>query len=208
VPADGLKREGDKVAMEKLLNNGTKMLHMEQNLSFEIVEALLRGENHARALAKKLKSNHMTIARKLKELVDKNVLDFRTEGRNKIYFLKKSVEARSCAIMAEHHKINKTLMRYPELRNIVEKVEKNPEIRFAVLFGSYAKGTAGKESDIDLFIETKNRRLKYELELLNSKLSVKIGDYNRSSPLIKEIEKDHVILKGAELYYEKNRLFY
>jgi hypothetical protein len=40
-------------------------------------------------------------------------------------------------------------------------------------------------------------------ELLNSRMSVKIGEYDRSNPLIKEIEKKHVIIKGVEPFYEK-----
>ncbi|MBI4447428.1 nucleotidyltransferase domain-containing protein, partial [Candidatus Woesearchaeota archaeon] len=80
-------------------------------------------------------------------------------------------------------------------------------IRLAILFGSYAKGTANKESDIDIYIDTKDANLKEEVELISSKISVKIGKYNKESLLIKEIEKAHVIIKGVELYYEKNKLF-
>lgn len=176
---------------------------MEQNLIFEIICELMGEELHARSLAKKLGTNHMTVVRKLKELVNENVLDFRSEGRNKVYFLKKSVEARNYTLRAELYRLNEALKSYPELRNIIEAVQKNAEIKLALLFGSYARGTAGKNSDIDLFVETRNWKLKRELELLNSKLSVKIGDFDRSNLLIKEIEKDHVIVKGAELYYEK-----
>lgn len=183
--------------------NVTNMLHMEQNLSLELIDSLTGGEFHARALAKKLDTNHMTVSRKLKELLNENALDFRMEGRNKIYFLKKSMEARNYAVMTELYKLNKLLENYPDLRKIIKNIQQNKEIAFAILFGSYAKSTADKSSDIDIFIETKNRSLKQELELLNSRLSIKIGEYDRSSPLIKEIEKNHVIIKGAELYYEK-----
>jgi predicted nucleotidyltransferase len=85
----------------------------------------------------------------------------------------------------------------------IKNIQQNKKIGLAVLFGSYARGKANKNSDIDIFIETKDRKLKQELELLNSRLSVKIGEYDRSSPLIKEIEKNHVILKGVEPFYEK-----
>lgn len=181
---------------------------MERNLSSEIIDVLLVEESHARALAKKLNTNHMTVINRLRELVDENVLDSRTEGRNKIYFLKRSIEARNRVIVAELYKLNKTLEKYPELRGIITNIRENPEIKLAVLFGSYAKDTAEKNSDIDIFIETKDRNLKHELELMNSKLSVKIGDYDRSNLLIKEIEKNHVIIKGAESYYEENRFSY
>jgi len=189
--------------MEAFISNGTNLLHMELNISSEILNVLFGEEIHARALAKRLEINHMTVIRNLKELVSENVLEFRKEGRNKVYFLKKNMEARNYELISELYKLNKTLEKYPELRKIIKDIQQNKEISLAVLFGSYARGAANKNSDIDVFIETKDRNLKKELELLNSRLSLKIGDYDRSSPLIKEIEKNHVIIKGAEIFYEK-----
>jgi len=188
-------------------NFGTNLFHMEQNLASQIIAVLLGEELHARAMAKKLKTNHMTVARRLRDLVKKNVLDFRKEGKNKVYFLKKTVEAKSYIFMAELYKLNKAIKRYPELRRIIDTIQKNSKIKLAALFGSYAKGTATKSSDIDIFVETKDRKIKQELELLNSKLSVKIGNYDRSNKVIREIEKDHVIIKGVELFYEKSKFF-
>jgi len=176
---------------------------MELNISSEIIDKLSGEKIHARALAKMLDTNHMTVIRNLKELVSENVLEFRKEGRNKVYFLKKSMEARNYALISELYKLNKILKHYPELRKTIKNIQQNKEIKLAILFGSYARGTANKNSDIDIFIETKDRKLKQELELLNSRLSVKIGEYDRSSPLIKEIEKNHVIIKGVEPFYEK-----
>ncbi len=189
--------------METFISNGTNLLHMELNISSEIIDILSGEEIHARALAKRLDINHMTVIRNLKELVSENVLEFRKEGRNKVYFLKKNMEARNYELISELHKLNKTLKKYPELRKTIKNIQQNKEIGLAVLFGSYASGTPNKNSDIDVFIETKDRNLKKELELLNSRLSVKIGEYDRSSPLIKEIEKNHVIIKGVEIFYEK-----
>lgn len=180
---------------------------MEQNLYNELVGEILGGESHARALAKKLGTNHMTVARKLKELVAENVLDSRIVGRNKVYFIRRTLEAKNRAVMAELHRLNKALERYPSLRNIAERVRGDGRIRLAILFGSHASGTATGRSDIDLFVETGDRALKRELELLNSRLSVKIGAYDRGSGLVREIEKNHVIFKGAELYHEKSGVF-
>jgi predicted nucleotidyltransferase len=178
---------------------------MEQNLTDEIIAVLMGEELHTRALAKKLKTNHMTVARKSRELVGKNVLDFREEGKNKVYFLKKTVEAKSYIFRAELYKLNKTLIRYPELRGIIDSIQENPKIKLAVLFGSYARGITTKNSDIDIFVEAKGREIKEELELLNSRLSLKIGKYDRTNPLIKEIKRDHVIIKGVELFYAKSK---
>ena len=72
-----------------------------------------------------------------------------------------------------------------------------------VLFGSYAKGLEKKDSDIDIYIETKSRNVKQVVEEIHSKINVKIGTFDIKSPLIKEIIKDHVILRGIEVFYDK-----
>ncbi|MEM2875211.1 MAG: nucleotidyltransferase domain-containing protein [Candidatus Hadarchaeales archaeon] len=183
------------------------MLHVEQNLSNEIVLAVLRERLHARAIAKRLKANHMTVSRKLKELVEGNVLDFRIEGRNKIFFLKKTPEARNFVLAAELYKLNRAIERYPRLRAVVERIQRDPAIPLALLFGSHASGTADEESDIDIFIESRDRGLKAGLESLDSKLSVKLGKFSVEDPLGREIEKNHIVIKGAELFYDRIGLF-
>ena len=181
---------------------------MEQkSYKLEIVELLLKESLHVREIAKRLKTNHMTIARKTKRLVESNVADFRKEGKNNIFFLKKTIEARAYILMSEQYKMLSAISRYPELRSIVENIQKTRNISLAILFGSYAKNIAKKDSDIDVYIETASQKLKKELSMLNSRLSIKIGRYDRKSNLIKEIEKHHVIIKGAERYYEKNQFF-
>lgn len=173
----------------------------------EIVIRLLKQANHIRGLAKELKTNQMMILRKTGELENSNIVDYRTEGRNKVYSLKKTLEAQESAFIAEHYKLMQTVKEYPLLRNIFLKIKANPKIKLAVLFGSYAKGLAHKDSDIDIYIETTNKELKKEIEQLNTKASIKIGKYDPNSPLIKEIEKNHVIIKGIEQYYEKSKFF-
>jgi predicted nucleotidyltransferase len=183
------------------------MLHVEQNLSNEIVLLLLREELHTRALAKLLDTNHMTVSRKLKKLVKENVLDFKAEGKNKVFFLKKTSEARSLVLAAELYKLSRILVRYPRLRTVIEHLQADPRVSLAVLFGSYASGTADERSDIDIFIESEDRSIKKELEALDSKLSVKLGKFAAESPLGREIRKNHIIIKGAELFYDRLGLF-
>jgi len=180
------------------------MLHMSQkDYKLEIVGSLIGNSFHTRALAKRLKTNPMMISRKIKELRDSNILDYKEEGKNKIYFIKDTAEARMYIYMAERYKLIKVLERYPFLRLIVDEIQKNKKIKLAVLFGSYAKGLAKKDSDIDIYIETLNQKIKKELELISSKLNIKTGKYDKKNLLIKEIEKNHIILKGAEVFYGK-----
>ena len=181
---------------------------MEQkDYKFEVINFLLQERGHARGIASKLGTNHMLIARKINELSNENVVDFVQEGKNKTYFLKKTIEARASIFMAENYRLLQTLKKYPQLRNVIEKIQRDQKMSLALLFGSYAKGTALKDSDIDIYVESSDPNLRKNLKLLDSKLSVKIGDYDRASPLIKEIEKNHVALKGVEYFYEKNQFF-
>ncbi len=174
---------------------------------YEIILALIKGENHIREIARKLKTNQTSVKRRLDELYKKNIVDYRVEGKNYVYFIKKSLEARSFVIMSESYSLILFLEKYPKLKGVVKKIIEKETIPMAILFGSYAKGIPNKSSDIDLYIESENLDLKKEIELIDSRLSVKIGRYNRENLLIKEIEANHIILKGIEQFYEKNRFF-
>ena len=179
----------------------------QKDYKIKIVELLLKSEKHIRGLAKLLGTNQTTIARKVNELTKENIVDFKKEGRNKVIFLKKSLEAIQYCYIVEAQKLNETLKKYPYLRRVIELIKKNKKIDLAMLFGSCAKGSAGKESDIDIYLETTKKKVKEEVEIIDSKLNIKIGKYDKDSLLIKEIEKNHVIIKGVEIFYEKNKFF-
>ena len=76
-----------------------------------------------------------------------------------------------------------------------------------ILFGSYAKGNEKPDSDIDTYLETTDNKIKDKIKELNSKLSIKIGKFDLDSLLIKEIIKNHIILRGVEEYCERNNFF-
>lgn len=186
------------------------MVHMVQNrdnLNSEIILLLIKSESHLRGIAKQLNESHSTILRKLDKLVKENILDYKIEGKNKVFLLKKNLQAKNYVFNAERCKLIKLLKQYPELSIIIEDILKKSEERLIILFGSYAKFMAKKDSDIDVYIETRNRKIKEEVELVHSKIKVKIGGFDPSSQLIKEIIKNHVILKGVEEFYEKTKFF-
>ncbi len=180
---------------------------MEQIIVTRIILLLIKGPTHARSVAKSLGINHMTAMRALRSLVDENVLDYTVMGRNKVYALKTTLEARNAVLMAEINKLDLLVEKHPFLRRIITKILDDERVGLAVLFGSFAKGTVNKNSDIDLYVQTQDPNLKKDLEGLSSKLSVKIGNYDPNTILIKEIQKDHVIIKGVEMFYGRSGLF-
>ena len=179
------------------------MVQKRNNVELDVIELLLRSDNHVRGIAKKLEESHSTILRKLNNLKKENVIDFRREGKNKIFFLKKNLVSKTYILQAELYKLTKLLRHNSELNVIFEEVLQKTDEKLIVLFGSYAKGLAKKDSDIDIYIETKSRNVKKSVEDIYSKINVKIGTFDIKSPLIKEIIKDHVILRGIEVFYDK-----
>lgn len=177
------------------------MLHMSQ-ICYSIIKHLHIKENHIRSLSKDIGINQMTISRRIKELEDRNIIDFKMEGKNKVYFIKKSVEANEYLFMMEHNKLLDFLKDYPQFRLVIEKIKDDKRIKMALFFGSYVKGTFGSNSDIDIYIDTNNQEIKKQIQLLDSQLSVKIGEFDINNNLIKEIIDNHIVIKGVERYYE------
>lgn len=179
------------------------MVQKRNNLELEIVNVLLKSETHVRGIAQKLGESHSTILRRLNNLKKENVIDYKTEGKNKIFFLKNNLISKNYILKAELHKLTKLLGKYPELGIIFEEILKKTDEKLIILFGSYAKGLAKADSDIDIYIETKNRNVKKVVEDIHSRINVKIGMFDPKSPLIKEIIKDHIIIRGMEVFCGK-----
>ena len=179
------------------------MVQKGDNLELEIINVLLRSENHIRGVAKKLGESHSTVLRKLNNLKNENVVDSKVEGKNKIFFLKNNIISKNYIKKTELQKLSTLFRKYSELSVLFEEILRRTDEKLIVLFGSYAKGLAKKESDIDIYIETKDRNVKKSIEDIHSKISVKIGTFDTKSPLIKEIIKDHVIIRGIEVFYDK-----
>lgn len=183
------------------------MVQNKDDIELELILLLIRGKNHLRGIAKQLNESHSTVLRKLNKLAEENVLDFKKEGKNKVFFIRKNLQAKNYVFNAERYKLIKLLKRYPELNVIIDDLLKRCEEKLVVLFGSYAKFTVSQGSDIDIYVETRSRKSKEELESINSKIQVKIGSFDMESNLIKEIIKNHIILKGVEEFYEKTKFF-
>lgn len=183
------------------------MAQNKNNLELEIILVLLKNKSYLREMARILNESHSTILRKINELLKDNVLDYKKEGRNKIFFIKNNLRAKNYLYSAEIYKLNKLLKKHPELSIIFEDIKKNFSKGMIILFGSYAKGNTKPNSDIDIYIETNNNNVKNKIKELNSKLSIKIGKFDTKSLLIKEIIKNHIMIRGIEDFHERINFF-
>ena len=183
------------------------MVQNKTNKDMEIILVLLRERDHLRGIARMLNESHSTVQRRIGELEKENVVDYRMEGRNKTFFLKGNLQAKNYIYSAERYKLAKLLKKYPHLSMICDDVLKSVNSRMIVLFGSYAKFSAKADSDIDIYIDAPDEKAKRKAEGINSKIRAKTGKFDTSSLLIKEIIRNHVILRGIEDFYEKSRFF-
>lgn len=179
------------------------MVQNKDNLELEIILTLLKNKTHLREIARIINKSHSTVLRKINKLLKENILDYEKQGKNKIFFIKNNLKSKNYIYSAEIHKLNKLLKKYPELTIIFEEIKKNFKKGMIILFGSYAKETPKKNSYIDIYLETKNKNIKEKIQEINSKINVKIGEFNTNSLLIKEIIKNHIIIKGLEEFYER-----
>ena len=174
---------------------------MEQLSYNNAVLALRQAPMHVRALAKEIQVSGMQASRLLRRFQEQLLVDYTREGRNKVYFLKNTIEARSAVDAAEHHKLIALLQKYPLLRSVIEHIQKDKSIKLALIFGSYAKGIAKEQSDIDIFIQTNDTTYRERIKMVDSRAAVKTGSLSVGGPLVNEINKNHVIIKGVEEYY-------
>lgn len=174
---------------------------------YEVILLLLKKEMHGREIAKELKTSLTRVQAILTELREMNVLDYKTEGKNHVYFIKKNLMSRSFVLNAENYKLTKILRKNHELEPTFQNIIKKSKCNLIILFGSYAKGTGKKDSDIDIYLGTTNQKIKEEVQKIYYLLSIKIGKFNPDDLLIKEIIKNHVIIKGGEEFYEKTKFF-
>lgn len=177
------------------------------NLEYELILSLIAKESHVRMLAVELKVPHSSILRKLEDMKQKQIVDYRTEGKNKVYYLKKNLFVQKSVVNAENYKLLKIADQHAFLSVLFKDILSNSESPLIILFGSYAKCISKEDSDIDIFIESKSIAEKRKIQSLHHKLSVKIGSFEKDSLLGKEIIKNHAIIRGAEQYYEKIGFF-
>jgi len=183
------------------------MVQNKNNIEYEIILTLIKNKSHLREIGRTLNTPHSTILRKINGLIKENILDYNQEGKNKIFFIKQNLKSKNYIYSAEIYKLLKLLKKHPELAIIFEKIKKNTQKGMIILFGSYTKGNSKEESDIDIYIETLDKNIKEKINRINTKISVKLGKFDKKSLLIKEIIKNHIIIRGVEDFYEKNEFF-
>src|SRR3989338_1171897 len=100
------------------------MVHMNKKCyNEELIDQLRREPQHLRQLARTTGINQMGVLRSMRHLEQENVSDYRKEGKNKVYYLKNTEEARQYLYIAEHGRLINLLKKYPLLRNTIRWIQ-------------------------------------------------------------------------------------
>ena len=93
-----------------------------------------------------------------------------------------------------------------EIKNILKETLKNMPVYNVILFGSYAKNSANKNSDLDFVIDTKETLMGFKLFSLITKIEEAFNknvDAFEKAEIIKDSKIDKEINKTGVVVYEK-----
>jgi hypothetical protein len=140
----------------------------------------------------------------LKYLEKIKILKGKIEGKNKYFTLNlENIQTKSYLLQAEIYKTDIFLDSYPLFKPFLKEIDTNIPL---IVFGSFAKFKADKNSDIDLLvISDKDSRLPFHLLPYKvHQISLSEGTFLKSfesgETLIREIESAHVILNNHSFY--------
>jgi len=182
-------------------------MYLKRNKELGII-ALYTGnyavEFYLRQISKTAKIALKTCQNVLANLEKDKILLAKTVGKNKYFRLNlDNIETKSYLLKAEIHKTDIFLKKHPEFKSFLKEVNASPVI---ILFGSFAKSTENKDSDVDIFVVS-GKEEKLPAHLLPYKIhqnTLTESSFKKAAlgkeTIIKELEENHIILNNHSLY--------
>lgn len=182
-------------------------MYRKRNRELEVI-ALYTGDYkekfYLRQIAKLTKLPLKTCQNILSNLEKEKILKSKIEGKNKYFSLNlDNIQTKSHLLQAEIQKLDNFLNHYTEFKTLLKSIHINIPI---IIFGSFAKFNADKNSDLDLLVLLKEEQkfphhlLPYKIHQINlSENSFKKALIEKET-IIKEIEENHIILNNPSSY--------
>jgi len=182
-------------------------MYQKRNKGLEVI-ALYTGnykaEFYLRQIAKLAKLPVKTCQNILSQLEKDKILKGKVEGKNKYFSLNlDNIQTKSYLLQAEIHKTDLFLENYPQIKTFLKSFNTNIPI---IVFGSFAKLKANRNSDMDLFIVSEKGQklpfhlLPYKVHQVNLSENSFMKSLKEQEVIIKEIEENHVILNNHSFY--------
>jgi len=182
-------------------------MYLNRNYGLEVISLFRKSYNakfYLREISKLSIISLKTCQNALSRLEKDKVLKSKIEGKNKYFSLNlENIKTKLYLLQSEIYKTDQFIEKYPNFNIFLKSIKTNVPI---IIFGSFAKFTADKDSDLDLLVISE-KELKLPFHLLPFKphqvnLTEKtfLKTVREQETLIKEIEENHIILNNHSFY--------
>ncbi|MGD9275641.1 MAG: nucleotidyltransferase domain-containing protein [Candidatus Pacearchaeota archaeon] len=182
-------------------------MYINKNKELKVISLFRRNYNsrfYLRQISKLSKLPLKTCQNILHELETSKILKSKTEGKNKYFFLNlEIIKTKLILQQAEIYQTDLFMEKYPQFKIFLKSIKAHALI---IIFGSFAKFTANKNSDLDLLIVS-NKKVELPFHLLSFKPheinlteEIFLKSIKEQENLIKEIEENHIILNNHSFY--------
>ncbi|HLE07695.1 MAG TPA: nucleotidyltransferase domain-containing protein [archaeon] len=171
---------------------------------------------HVREISRMVKASHRTISLILSKFESRGIMKHEDVGRSKQYSLNfENATTKDCIKAAESFWKIRFLEKHFTMKKLIGEISNDLKNTPLILFGSYAKGSETKESDIDiLVVKTGEEKIAvkklsefaetYKIDIQLQKASAEnfeAGVKERDN-LVVEIMKSHIILNNADFFVD------
>lgn len=134
----------------------------------------------------------------LQFMENKNILKSSMHGKNRYFTLNTdNIQTKFLILQAEIHKTQLFLDKYPLLKPFVKNVATQALI---IVFGSFARFAANKDSDLDLAIIGDHKLPTHLSPYKVHEVKISERALQTKETLIEEIKANHIILNNHSLY--------
>ncbi len=188
-----------------------------KNSQIKIIEAILHNPGiNLRGIIEKTKISPNYVSGFVNSLVKKRVLKEESFSKRRVYLrmfyidLKKDL-TRNLISLVQDTKKERLFEKYPKIRPVLEQISTQVAgIDFLIVYGSYSRLSAEKDSDLDLLMVGRIKdldRIREILVSLDIEPSLKIetlSDFTRriKDDIHKQIVKEGIVIKGFQKFID------
>ena len=139
-------------------------------------------------------------------LEEKRVLKSVVEGKNKYLFLNlENIQTKFLLLQAELYKTAKFVDKYPIFKTFIKELGHENTL---IAFGSFARFSAGKDSDLDLLVISEKESklpfhlLPYKIHEIRMKHSSFLKAFEKKENLVKEVEENHILFNNISFFVD------
>jgi predicted nucleotidyltransferase len=179
-------------------------MYIKRYKGLEIIKLYLRDytkQFYLREISKLTQIPLKTTQNLIANLEREKILKSTTRGKNKYFVLNlDNIQTKFYLLQSEIKKTMLFLEKYPIFKTFLKELKTDILI---IIFGSFAKMTADKDSDLDILTTSKQlplHLLPYKIHKIEISESTIKKAVKKQEDLIKEIEDNHIIINNHSLY--------